>query len=340
MSLKRCCMIISLGILPTAMAAQASANPCTGSALFATDDPALATALSSESGLAGVAHGLGEGRNAAVMTVMAQGDFFGGRQLNLIPNNVQIKEQLSSIGRNDKICVRGELTRYSPEQAHVVVNELTVLESWHMPYAELPPYEYKSPSIEDLPDSGVLDAQVHAIGEGMLILEAGDRVIPLVIRNPAFIPADLYRFDRIQVAYGKKVRHGGVSHLLLDETLSPAIEVIESLRTAHGTETSVTGHLVLFPKSPLITRDIFGIGTTSDGQTINYTVVNFSNMEVFEAVQKKLQDLWKAHESDVVRGRNYFLIPDLQVTARGRLNVQSPSQANPQIIVEDVASVE
>jgi hypothetical protein len=58
----------------------------------------------------------------------------------------------------------------------------------------------------------------------MLLVEVVDRVMPLVVRNPASIPADLYRFDTVEFSYDKAQSPGSPVHLVLNESLNPPIK--------------------------------------------------------------------------------------------------------------------
>jgi hypothetical protein len=324
------------GIAP-ALAAQPSLAPCTGEILASVASEDVAKALGAPAGLAGTIHGFPteDHRVTAVMSVRADNDFFNARQINLISQNDSVTELLGTLKRNDGVCVRGSVAAFGNDQIHVNVTEIAVLDLQNDPYPDLPPYEYRGPTAESLPPSGKLVGRIHAAAPGMLLVEVVDRVMPLVVRNPASIPDGLYRFDTVEFAYEKANSTGSPVHLVLNESMNPPIKVTDSIRARNGQKTRVVGYLALFPRSPLISRDTYAINVDQNGIQTSYTLVNFDNPEIFEKLQRALEQAWKSDTSKISRGRNYFLNGRVSVAIEGKLNMVSPSQANPQIIVDD-----
>jgi hypothetical protein len=325
------------GGVPAALAAQPLRAPCTGEVLASVGAEGVAKALAAPAGLAGTIHGFptADHGTTAVMSVRADNDFFNARQINLISQNESVSELLNTLKRNDGACIRGTIVPLGTEQIHVNVSEIAVLDLQNDPYPDLPPYEYRGPTAESLPPGGKLVARMHASAPGMLLVEVVDRVMPLVVRNPASIPADLYRFDTVEFSYDKAQSPGSPVHLVLNESLNPPIKITDSIRAQNGKQTRVVGYLALFPRSPLISRDTYAINVDQNGIQTSYTLVNFDNPEIFEKLQRALEQAWKSDTSKISRGRNYFLNGRVSVAIKGKLNMVSPSQANPQIIVDD-----
>ena len=102
------------------------------------------------------------------------------------------------------------------------------------------------------------------------------------------------------------------------------------------------GHLVMFPKSPQITLNVFALRTEDfEGIKQNYTFLvpdmhSEKGMEEFFAMNKMLQNSWDEMIEFAVDDRNKFLNEMITVRVRGRHNVISPAQANPQIILDEI----
>lgn len=129
------------------------------------------------------------------------------------------------------------------------------------------------------------------------------------------------------------------AHLVLDETLEPALKVTDSIRARNGQKTRVVGFLALFPRSPLISRDTYAINVDQNGVQTSYSLVNFDDPELFAKLQRALEQAWKSDSSHITRGRNTFLNGRVSVAIEGKINMVSPSQANPQIIVDDFSAL-
>jgi hypothetical protein len=124
--------------------------------------------------------------------------------------------------------------------------------------------------------------------------------------------------------------------VLNDEVASP-VEVLERLVDLHDKFACVEGTLVKFPKSPDVSFDVFALQRTdNDHVTLDYTLVNFDNVELFKEIRQKSAAAWDAHPESVINGRNKLHNPRLHVKACGTLNVVAPSQANPQILIDKI----
>jgi hypothetical protein len=169
----------------------------------------------------------------------------------------------------------------------------------------------------------------------MIVCEYKDAVVPVV-----GIPGkanNLYRGDKVKIRFKIQSHPRRPSHLVLDETAEKPVEVMERLVDLHGRETCVEGTLVKFPKSPEVSFDVFALQRTdSDFVTLDYTLVNFENVELFKAIREKAAAAWDQHPETVTNGRNKLHNPRLNVKACGTLNVVSPSQANPQVVINKI----
>lgn len=313
----------------------AQAAPCTGGILKGLDRAAIAEVLRSPEGLAGTLHGKTPDRqgNPVVLTVRDPDDFFAARQLTLIPSSPDSAETLNLAKRNDMVCIRGSLAPFGGDQIHVTVSEVDFLEPFSDRYPDLPPYAYSGPNPEDLPPQGELKARIHSAEAELLVVEVGDRIMPVAVPQGMDISPLPWRFDTVTMNFRKAPMPGGITHLVL---AGPALAITASLRADHGKATTVEGNLAVFPKSPLISRDTYAISRVDgDGFETTFTLVNLDDRAVFEAAQKKLADAWLTAENSgaITRGRNHFLNPTVRISVTGTLNVVSAAQANPQVIV-------
>ncbi len=336
-----------LGIV--ALPLHAWAVPCTGGLLDGLDPESLAKTLASPQGLAGALHGRVPGSSgalgpsqggAAVLTVRDPENFFESRQVSLVAANPDVQETLQLFQRNDAICVRGELAPFGGDQVHILVSEAFVLQAMPDRYPELPPYRYTGPEPEQLPDAGVVQARIHSSVTGLLVVELGDRLVPVYLPEGMTCGDRYWRFDTVVLPFRKRLvpGPGGVTHLELDANACE-LQVIESLRQQNGHRVAVTGSLTLFPRSPLITRDTYAVSVAKDGFQTAYTVVNFDNREIFEAAQGLLAQAWQNATQGIERGRNHFVNPSVRVQVTGTLNMVSQDQANPQIVLEDIGGI-
>src|SRR5690606_26041632 len=103
----------------------------------------------------------------------------------------------------------------------------------------------------------------------------------------------------------------------------------------------VTGTLVLFPKSPQVTLDVWAVAeTTQGGAQRQYTLINFDSMEIFQAILAKCAAAWATAPNDYVNGRNKLLHKTIKIRARGVFNVVDPNQANVQIFLSSADDLE
>jgi hypothetical protein len=333
--------LAALGPAANAAASDHGRVPCTGGILENLSREAIVKTLAGPEGLAGTVHGIPPDRNGstAILTVRDPNDFFQAKQLSLIPQNPETAEFFGLVNRNDTVCIKGRAAPFGADQIHLFVTEAAVLEVMPDRYPELPPYVYTGPTPNVLPQSGQIQARIHGVEEGLLVIEVGDRVMPLFLPANTNLGAEPWRFDVVTLSYRKRPMPGGLSHLELDRSASNPFQVTSSIRAQNGSEVTLTGTLAMFPKSPLITLDTFALSRQEGGFETTYTLVNLVDPEIFAAIRAKLAAAWDAPSSSITRGRNHFLNSSVKVTARGTLNMVSPSQANPQILIESIDDV-
>jgi hypothetical protein len=314
-----------------------------GSTLRADDDPmnpgidlpAFETALKAD-GVDGWVHGrLG---NLAVFVFREKGDFFRYALFPMVSHIPSVRTELQTLKRHDKLHIKGEFIDNGAPQKHIYVTELAVLERWDGGGGEpVPPYEYEAKVPEELMSRSEFIGKVHFAAQdgSMIVTEFKDVIVPVV-----GIPGranNLYRGDKIRLHYKIQQSPGRPSHLVLDSDAAEPVTVIAHLKDLHGRQDCVEGQLIKFPKSPEVVFDVFALqNTDSDFYTLDYTLVNFDDPELFKAIRAKASAAWDQHPETVVNGRNKLLNPRIHVRACGTLNVVSPSQANPQVLIQKI----
>jgi hypothetical protein len=181
---------------------------------------------------------------------------------------------------------------------------------------------------------------VHAIGAGgrILVMGFGDAIAPLVVDDPQWT-ADLYRGDIIRVHYQIQTQPNHPPHLRLDSAVAEPVEMIDAIAAEHQQPATLTGHLVKFPQSPQLKFDVYGLDVATNDIHRIFTLINFSDMDTFTALREELAQLWDAQTDTAQRGRNYLINPNITLTATGTINVVSPEQANPQLLINAVSDI-
>lgn len=299
------------------------------------DMVAFETALKS-TGVDGWIHGrIGP---LAVLVFREKGDFFRYALFPMVSHVPSIKAELETLKRHDKVHLKGEFIDNGAPQKHIYVTELSVMERWDGGGGEpVPPYEHEAKIPEDLLTRSDFIGKVHfAAQDGSLVVcEYKDAVVPVV-----GIPGkanNLYRGDKVKIHFKIQTSPRRPAHLVLDESVETPVEVIDRLVDIHGLEACVEGSLVKFPKSPEVSFDVFALQQTdSDFVTLDYTLVNFDDRELFKAIREKTAAVWNLHPETVINGRNKLHNPRIRVRACGTLNMVAPSQANPQVLINRI----
>lgn len=297
------------------------------------DLEALAQALRGP-GLVGWMHGSIPERRLWLFTYRRPGDFFDAIDVAVEPASEAVARVLATLHRHDQVRLRGTAASRA-SQVHVVAESVELVEPFEAA-ADLPEYDYTFDPESALASQGRVIAKVHAVGDRdrpVLVVDVGDAVFPVRGVTPEHLEG-IHRGDVVRLSYRKGSRPPQPLHLELDPDAPQPIEVLDAMVAGHGEPIEKRGILVRFPQSPQIAFDVYALQSVdAEGVRREYTLVNFEDPAVFEAIREKLAAAWSARRATAVGGRNKQINPALRVTARGIKNVVSPNQANPQILL-------
>ena len=85
--------------------------------------------------------------------------------------------------------------------------------------------------------------------------------------------------------------------------------------------------------------DVYALEVETQGIKRIFTLVNFDDINEFQSIREKLATLWDSRLETAVSGRNMQINPDVIIEASGWINVISPEQANPQILLDSVEDI-
>lgn len=300
------------------------------------------TQLSQElenTGLIGRIHGAASTAQLFVMSVREPKNFFNHREFSLVANDELTRNTLSQVNRHDLVCVQGNFMANPSPQKHVWVKSIEVLESWSG-LENFPPYERTSELPAELVNQTQFVGKVHAIGESgrILVVEYKDGVFPIFVEATEYTQG-LFRGDIIRLSYKIQTRPQQPTHLQLNLEAEQPIEVIDAIADWHQQRKTLAGKLVKFPQSPQLNFDVYAIEVETKGIKRTFTLVNFDNTNEFQHIREKLATLWDSHLETAISGRNMLINPEVIIEASGRLNVISPEQANPQILLDSVEDI-
>jgi hypothetical protein len=128
-------------------------------------------------------------------------------------------------------------------------------------------------------------------------------------------------------------------HLQLNLDSDTPLAVLDAIAAGNGQAKTLTGKLVKFPQSPQIAFDVYAIAVETQGIDRYFTLVNFQNEEEFQNIRQKLAAIWDKNAATAVSGRNMFINPQVTLEARGIINMVSPQQANPQILLKNAGDI-
>ncbi len=295
-------------------------------------------------GVEGEVHGVRPEESVFVFTWRNPNDFFDFLHLSLVPETTDVAAALSKYGRHDRVRLKGKLLDLRSPQPHIEVSSVELVRAWN-PSFPAPRYDYEVSIPEDLPlradGTGRATFLVHAVhGDGkIVVLEYKDAVIPVFFQDPS-LTKNLYRNDVVEFSYRIKARPESPAHLVPAPLPTP-IKVLESALSKHLQPADLTGSLVLFPKSPQVSLDVYALHEeVSGGATRQYTLVNFDNPEVFKAIRAKCAEAWSKNPSEYRNGRNKLIHNSIKVRAKGLFNVVDPNQANVQILLNSADDLE
>lgn len=285
-------------------------------------------------GVVAEVHGAPHDLGHYTLSIRDPEDFFKFEHYSLLTKDAALKETFKTLKRHDKIRVWGTIESYGP-QKHLFATKLIVEEST----TDLPKYERKTefPANFPAPDTA-FKALVHAVikDKRLLVVEYKDAVLPVRVPSSIELP-NLYKNDIVEMKATIADHPGNPSHLRVSE-----ITQKEALVNIHEKPIEKTGVLVKFPKSPMVKFDVYAIKEDlEDGLSRQYTLINFENQELFTEIRTKLAKIWdSADATQIVNGRNKLINPSVIVKAKGIGNMVDTGQANPQIILNNLADVE
>ncbi len=288
-------------------------------------------------GALGWIHGASESQELFVFTYRNPEDFFDYVQMSLVAKNSAIAQQLTTLSRHDQVLVHGKFLKNPSPQKHISVDAITLAKKYQTPNPTSG-YPHQATLPDELLQMSSATFLVHAVAEGghILVLEYKDSIVPVYVKNE-FFTKDLFRNDLISLKYNIQAKPEQPTHLVLDEKVASPVIVIESIASLHGKPASVTGALVMFPKSPEIIFNVFAVQQLLPaGLNRQYTLVNFDNPAVFAKIRAALQKAWDEHPGEFTNGRNKLVSTRIEVTATGIFNEVDASQANPQVLLKSL----
>ena len=290
-------------------------------------------------GLIGEIHGAASSAQLFVMSVREPGNFFNHREFSLLASDESTQTQLSQIKRHDQVCIQGNFIANPSPQKHAWVKSIKVLEPWSG-LEDFPPYERASDLPAELANQTQVVGKVHAIGEEgrILVVEYKDGVFPIYVETPEYTQG-LYRGDIVRLTYKIQFRPQQPTHLKLDLEAEQPLEVIDAIADWRQQRKTLAGKLVKFPQSPQLNFDVYAIEVETQGVNRTFTLVNFNDFDEFQRIREKLAALWDSRMETATSGRNMLINPDLIIEASGLINVVSPEQANPQILLDNVEDI-
>ncbi len=292
-------------------------------------------------GAEGEVHGSAVGQGLFVFTYRNPTDFFDYVEMSLVSYEPAVTTQLGTLNRHDRIRVKGSFLKNPSPQKHIKVTSLDVIKKYSTAYPSSS-YSYEARLPDELLNQDSADFIVHAVhSDGhVLVVEYKDAVLPIFVQNGA-LTEKLYRGDIVKLSIGIQTDPDRPMHLKLNETAPQPVQVLEAIKDKHGKKGSIEGALVLFPKSPIVKFNIFAVlEELQSGLKRQYTLVNFEDPALFTKIREALQKAWDRHPTAYVNGRNKLISTRVRVKATGIFNEVDPNQANPQILLNSLDSIE
>jgi len=338
---------VALAVLPTllvlgapaAMGQGAAPAPAPAKVAIPVTDLDL---LASTTGLKGTMHGAKPVSGTYVFTWWSPKGFFENLNLSLVPTTPEVERQLAGLERHQAVVVWGKLVRVTPGQTHVRVDRVQPGEKWSPGVtAEVIPRKPSEDLTRKLARKKRVDALVHAVAEdgSALAIEYADEVLPVQVPPTEALRkqvAGLYRGDRIRFRCSLAKYPVRPAHLLIaadpKDTRSP-LDVLDAIHDQHEHERTVEGDLVLFPKSPVLNRSIWGVEERGPGGLNRYfTIFNFDDAKDQAKIDSVLQAAWDSSAKGVKDARNKYVHTRVRVRVTGKVNNPAANQANPTLV--------
>jgi len=297
-------------------------------------------ALRSGSGLVAEVHGADQDSKLYVVAVRNPDNFFDALQVPLVADYThsdfqKVRQVLGTLSRHDRVLIKGQLRGSSAPEMHIMATSLEVTKKFDGGYENYPPYDHQAKLPGELLNQSTAIFKVHAVipSAPLMVVEFKDVNVPLVVPSELVGQIEnLYRGDKISVDYEILGYPTRPTHLTLK-----SLRVLDSLVTQHGQPISHCGELVMFPESPQVRFNVFAIKKDiGDDLFRTYTLINFEDMDLFFKLRDKAQASWDGNKNPIQRGRNYYINPKIKACATGVVNMIDPSQANPQITINNL----
>lgn len=286
-------------------------------------------------GLGGWVHASVDDQMMFVFTWRRPGNFFVNVQIPMSSKDPAIIQRLLELRRHDRILIKGSYYKNEAPIKHINVSELKVVEAYDGVQED---YQYDQALPNKILSGTSVIGKVHIVANGgsVLVVEVGDRVYPVFNKKPELVK-DLYRNDKIEIQYYVSFFPTRPPHLELNVAAKEPVRVIEEIAVGHNQQITLKGPLVMFPKSPQIIFNVYALRTAdADGVQRNYTLVNFSDFDLFKALREKLEEAWNKMSASAKYDRNKYINYNIMIEATGTKNVVDPVQANPQILINDL----
>ena len=294
-------------------------------------------------GLVGHIHGSSQKYGLYVFTYRHPQCFFVHAEFPLTAEDKKMRALLATLSRHDQVLVQGSYRKGKAPIKHIKVQTLKITKKWQGPGHDKN-HKYQA-KIADIfrKSGGSIVVKVHAVSAGghVLVVEYKDLVVP-VFNKKADLAKNLFRNDKIRLHYDVRSEPVKPTHVqvMTSSKVPQPIELLTAITDGHGQKVTLEGPLVMFPESPQIIFDVFALRVEdSFGLRINYTLVNFTDMDVFTKIRKKLGSEWANYIKSSEYDRNKFINRKLWVRATGTKNVIHPSQANPQILLDSADDI-
>jgi len=178
-----------------------------------------------------------------------------------------------------------------------------------------------------------MDCVVHAVlHDGkVIIVNNQENVIPVHVNDPKWTKS-LRSSDKIKLRYSVREHDQGPPHLSLrtENNVDP-VEVLDSiLKLSKKGEVKLEGSLVLFPKSPLLTHDVYGLRVKdSRGLVRTFSLHNLRDEEDVKKINSILKEIWDKKKEGFIRTTSFFYNPDIRIEVTGNVNHFAQNQRNP-----------
>jgi hypothetical protein len=287
-------------------------------------------------------HGIVPVSSMFVVTFRNPNNFFQSVHLSLLGTTQETRNMIRTLRRHDVVLIQGMIDNEIPApQRHLKASSISLVE--RSPEST-PGQDYRYEAVpESVLNMSELIGKVHAVyAEGqVLVVEYKDMVIPVFVKEQWLEQTkSLFRGDIVAIKYVVQRGPRRPVHLNLDPDKDDSFRVLRSVVTGHGLPVTLTGKLLMFPKSPMVKFPVFAIDVDmGNGILLAHTVLSFTNPELFKAVRELFQAEWDRNPSTVRNYRNKFRNEAITFTVSGTYNMIDPGQANPQIVIDSLSDI-